>query len=524
MSRFLDILCVPTEEILISGGDSRIAVDKNSGLNSFSCSPLPRPNTHSFGSSTASSISFEAYRHLEYLQRKLRTSAYALDSLDTAFEILRQELLEVLGIGKSGNEVVFSPSGTDSTLQSLYIIKGIAGNRPLDCILLAADETGSGVPNALLGRHFSKVTSRGMDVQKGAPIGGLSEGVSVLPIAVRGRNGYPKSADELDQEVCDLVSRSVKSGHEVLLQAMDSSKTGLRSPSHECLQVVKSRFCDEVHVVVDACQMRLSRARLKWHLDQEHIVLISGSKYFTGPPFSGALLVPKSLSNRIAACNHTPVRLTDYTTRGDWPIAWTNIRTQFDPGDNLGQYFRWSAALHEMRSYFEVPLEFRVQALSQFESMVSNQICESFPNIQPMPGQDANSADSIDEEMVYKTIFPILLRHVNQLLSAADSVDIYKSLNQNMVHSLPAFISGAEKAVAAQLYHLGQPVAISSGEYDSTGALRICASARTVSTIWKRSNRSKSVNIEPEAEEIRALLDKIELLIRHLPREYEKAA
>ena len=58
------------------------------------------------------------------------------------------------------------------------------------------------------------------------------------------------------------------------------------------------RWPGRVQVVVDACQMRLGRPRLKKYLDRGYLVIVTGSKFFTGPAFSGALLVPAGLARR----------------------------------------------------------------------------------------------------------------------------------------------------------------------------------------------------------------------------------
>ena len=54
---------------------------------------------------------------------------------------------------------------------------------------------------------------------------------------------------------------------------------------------------DKVMIVIDACQARLGRARIRWYLERGFPVLLTGSKFFTGAPFSGALLVPEPRSS-----------------------------------------------------------------------------------------------------------------------------------------------------------------------------------------------------------------------------------
>src|SRR6202035_6168835 len=99
---------------------------------------------------------------------------------------------------------------------------------------------------------------------------------------------------------------------------MDSSKFGWRAPSDQCLDEIAARWPGQVQIVVDACQMRLGRARLRKYLDRGFLVLITGSKFFTGPPLSGALLVPEALWGRVAQMADVPVGLAGYTARGDW--------------------------------------------------------------------------------------------------------------------------------------------------------------------------------------------------------------
>jgi len=54
-------LFAPLDRLLAAGGDSRLAINPASGLNEYGCQPSPCPDTLSFSSSTASSISQRAY-------------------------------------------------------------------------------------------------------------------------------------------------------------------------------------------------------------------------------------------------------------------------------------------------------------------------------------------------------------------------------------------------------------------------------------------------------------------------------
>ena len=166
----------------------------------------------------------------------------------------------------------------------------------LTTVVVAADQTGSGTVNTSRGYHFSAATANGSRVQKGEPIAGLGHSVDSVALRLFDEAGERRSPTASDSQVLDAIERSIASGRNVLLQVMDSSKFGWRAPSERCLDEIAARWPVQVQVVVDACQMRLGRARLRKYLDRGYMVLITGSKFFTGPPFSGALLVPSALA------------------------------------------------------------------------------------------------------------------------------------------------------------------------------------------------------------------------------------
>src|SRR6185312_5608702 len=316
-------------------------------------------------------------------------------------------------------------------------------------------------------------------VEKGLPIAGLAEGVATVALPLRDA-GRLRSPAEMDELVLAAVEKALAAGHRVLLHVMDHSKLGARCPSAACLAAIAAHWGDAVQVVIDACQMRLSRARLAAHLAQGHMVLITGSKFFTGPPFSGGLLVPPSLGARLAKVDEVPAGLADYTGRGEWPVSWPGLRAGLAERANLGQLLRWSAALQEMRDYFAVPAEFRRYALGRFAEIVPGLIA-SEENLELL--SDPRTDSVRDEEWASRSIFPFLVRH---------------------------------RSLAAQPCHIGQPVALALPQGGSVAALRISAGARVVSESWSAAGEAASLaNLEREFEQVRVILAKLDLLVRH---------
>lgn len=510
----LGTLFAPLEQLLTMGGDTRLRLDPATQLNGYGCRPYPRPEAFTFASSTATSISERAFAAAGAERDELARAA-ARGGLDAAYaarvEALRGDLLALLGLGGSGVELVFSPSGTDGALHAVFLARAVLGT-PMTSVIAAADETGSGVPYASCGRHFNSLTAQGASVEKGLPIAGLAEGVATVALPLRDA-GRLRSPEEMDELVLAAVERALGAGHRVLLHVMDHSKLGARCPSAACLAAIAAHWGDAVQVVIDACQMRLSRARLAAHLAQGHMVLITGSKFFTGPPFSGGLLVPPSLGARLAQVDGVPAGLADYTGRGEWPVSWPGLRAGLAERANPGQLLRWSAALQEMRDYFTVPAEFRRYALGRFAEIVPGLIA-SEENLELLP--DPRSDGALDGEWASRSIFPFLVHRDGRALGPDACGVLYRALNADVSGALPATLSVRHRSLAAQPCHIGQPVALALPQGGSVAALRISAGARVVSESWSAAGEAASLaNLEREFEQVRVILAKLDLLVRH---------
>jgi hypothetical protein len=505
------------EWLLASGGDTRLALDPATRLNGYGCRPFPRPEAFTFASSTATSISDRAYAGVAGTRQALLREAQRI-GLDRAVEaqIERQriDLKEILGLEDSGCEVVFSPSGTDSQLHALFLARSLLGG-PLVSLIAASDETGSGATFATRGRHFNAFTALGVPVAKKEPIRGLADGVTGARVPQRDGFGRLRPVEETDGDVAHTVARQVAAGKRVLLWAMDSSKFGLRSPSEDCLRWIADAAGDDVMIVIDACQARLGRRRLRWYLDRGFPVLITGSKFFTGAPFSGALLVPQILAERCAAISAVPEGLSAYTAQYDWPARFAAIRDGLPPQVNLGTLLRWSAALTEMRDYYAVPDTFRELALAQFAETVPQLIAaEPCLELMPLPEDEPPVFDN--EEFAARTIVPFFVRRRGERLAHAAAAILYRALNDDVAPLLPANLPPMLRLLAARRCHIGQPVAVPDGTGGSLGALRISAGARVVSESWRSDDvLAARENLCGEFDQIRAIVAKLALLVRY---------
>jgi len=503
----------PLPALLASGGDTRLHLDPVTRLNGYGCRPFPRPEAFTFASSTATSISGRAYEAAEAVRRQLAQEAARIGlaaALEARVEALRGELLAVLGLAGSGTEVVFSPSGTDSALHAVFLARASLGT-PMASIVAASDETGSGVAYASCGRHFSTLTAQGAAVGKGEAIAGLAEDVVSLGIPLR-EAGRLRPMAELDAAVLAAVEQAIGEGRGVLLHVMDHSKLGARCPSRDCLAALRARHGGRVQLVIDACQLRLDRRRLAAHLAAGDMVMITGSKFFTGPPFSGALLVPAALAQGIGTVPPLPPGLALYTSRSDWPRAWAAVRAGLAEHVNLGQLLRWVAALREIGDFFAVPETFRRAALAQFTAAVA-EVIRAEPGLELLPASE-RPADGGEPEL--RTIFPFLIRQGGQVLGPADCAILYRALNADVAGLLPASLPARESRLASQPCHIGQPVALALPGGGGAAALRISAGARIVSESWSPGDDARSFTaVAGEVEQVRQILAKLGLLLRH---------
>jgi hypothetical protein len=502
----------PLSFLLIEGGDSRLAITSAGRTNVYGCRPHPTPQTLAFSSSTATSISERAYRRAERARDELMEESIALgvlEAFDRQVERMRQSLRNCLALDRA--EIVFSPSGTDTQLHALFFARQILGGSVTN-IVVASEQTGSGTAYTSRGQNFSIRTSQGKFVEKGSLIEGLADGVESLGISLFAQDGSIRSATEVDAAVIEAVAGQIRLGRKVVLQTMDSSKLGWRAPSDGCLRYLGARWPQGVQIVVDACQMRTGRPHLREYLDRGYIVLLTGSKFFSGPAFCGASLFGAALADRIAAWTGLPDGIADYATRFDLPLRWFSAREALPAVPNFGQWLRWEAALEEMRAYYALPASYRRSALTRLAEAVASTIASS-RHLELMGGQGALADACDDEEMSNRTIFPFFIKRGGRSLDLVEMTKIYRALNRDLSAALPNTATGAERSLASMPCHIGQPVKLPAAQGAKT-ILRIGIGARLLSEAWSSDAQTSEENIDAVIGRVGTVVRKIELIVR----------
>ncbi|OYV24969.1 MAG: hypothetical protein B7X08_07500 [Acidocella sp. 20-63-7] len=359
------------EALMETGGDIRLARDPRTALNGYGCSHRPRPWAVTFASSTASSSSERGYEAVD--RARLRTTLRLLRggssraAVRGALNEVRRGLVNGLGLPRE-SAVVLAASGTDSELLALALTCMGGAETAILNILIAPEETGRGVPMAARGTHFAVDTALGHDVTYEAPIAGFRPDTALANIALREKDGTLRGDAEVEVQIRAAVAAGIGQGRRVILHALDLSKTGLLAPRPAFLARLREEFGAGFDIVVDACQARLSAQTVRRYLALEAVVLITGSKFFTGPPFAGAAILPGSVAARLEA-DRLPQGLSAYFGRDDFPARSCAARV-LPPVGNYGLALRWQGALAEMRAFLRVPEGRRAEIIAGFGDTV----------------------------------------------------------------------------------------------------------------------------------------------------------
>ncbi len=528
-------LSLPVERLLVAGGDSRLIVDESTGMNRYGTTPRPRPEAVQFSSSTASSISDYGFMLCDMLRRDLIGAALrdglAIEDLrGRTVDALGAELIALLGLQSSDADVVLAPSGTDTEFLAVLFALA-ADDRPLTNILIAPEESGRGVATAAAGCFFDDLSASGAAIRKGEAAWPGRE-IEVVQVAIRGNGGCTRSRAEIHVELSEISRRALANGRRLLLHMLASSKTGLSAPSVEAAGEIERMAPDRVDVVVDACQMRNPLAEIGGWVLRKWMVQITGSKFFTGPPFSGTLVAPKLLRMRAKEVRHLLATAPSVTRPEDWNAWWrANLgRSSVSSAASFGHLFRALPAIAEAHLLRALPPELCRYAFARFREAVKARLAAS-PNLVTIDELDevkSETPDGAASDLSSQSIVCFAIAKPEddgggQKLNAEECQRLFEFLNLDMSEKLGP-LSPADKVRAAQCAHIGQPVSLRTGEGNGKLAvLRLVVGARFFTIVGHAGPGAIEAALDSEISDVFRAIEKIELLARRW-RDLDQAA
>jgi hypothetical protein len=291
--------------------------------------------------------------------------------------------------------------------------------KAMTAILPQASETGTGVPRAATLRRF--------DGPRPSDVPLLYCVVNSIEIPLRRTDGMPRADDEI---VDAYAAAAVGANGRRVVYLTHSTKTGLIAPVAPPMGV---------DVIVDACQGRIEPFKVAKYLRNGWPVVVTGSKFFGGPAFSGAVLFPTArLLDARRGIEHGPARYHTETKR------------MSASSDGLGMLLRWIAALRTIEAF--ALSAGMIDRLQHYAAAIQQGIGR-ISTLVPIPGLSGRGPGWID----IPTIFSFAVRdpaNWRRLLSSPELRSMYTELASNGVL-------------------LGQPV-----EFGCFGGLRIAVGAR----------------------------------------------
>lgn len=505
-------LALPTELLLSQAGDDRIIPDPQTGLNRYGCRPCPTPGVAAWGSCSANSPSPRAFDAAEQSRQRMLLTAVRTGDLGEAGEqaatAIRARLHRVLDLDQApACRIVLSPSGTDAEYVCTLMAFGDDTTERLVNLVVAPKEIGSGSGLAAAGEHISNIAPAGCHIPKADPLNGFPvHQLDVQAIGVRDEAGKPRRDDELERDLEARIERAIAANCRVLLHLVDSSKTGLTRPSLAFAEAMRRRHGERLRLVVDAAQGRFEPATLHAYLRAGCMVILSGSKFYAGPSFSGAVLIPSDVfvdEPRTAP----PLGLSEYLTCADLPADWARWRNAMTRSANPSLMMRWDGALAEMEAYHALDGNLRRAA----RAALATEVRRAFEAHGPICAEAPTCCAMRNDIAAGPSIFTFSIQTPDGKLDYDAAREVYRAMSRDAAHDLPTGARPADRDAAGRLFNIGQPLCFGADRY---GAFRIAISAPMVTRLATASGDPANLarHVEPDARDLDALLTKLTAL------------
>lgn len=483
----------PFGRLLASGCDQRTIPGIN-GLNPYGASVLPR-RAMPFGSCSCSSPSLRATRAARNALDKLRRSYDRERTISQLQHRVRSTLREQLQLSQK-IEIALTPSGTD--LEMLCVAIASRGdNRQIVNIVVGPGEVGSGTCQAAAVCHYNTHLPRGGEAEIGKPVNdSLAAQVTLQTIDIRNPAGELLSPIEIDSAVTDAVVAAASQEARAIVHLVAHSKTGVQAPTWPLLQRLSRTMKDDVVGIVDAAQGRLAPEAYSQALELGLMVSLTGSKFFGGPAFAGALLVPPTLSPASTELRCLPAGFEDYFCTRDLPESWFPLRATDDQWLNTGSLLRWVACASEMEAYFSIDRRVRELIAGTFASSIIERFSD-LPNVRLLKPLDSEIADAMLPSIVKSpTIFAIEL-------TDSTGTPLGREALRSLHHQLNIGAAGTR-------FHLGQPVKIGNQRH----VLRIALGGPLV--VDFATDESKGNKLRDRLETLKQMVEQLGTQIQAL--------
>ena len=372
---------------------------------------------------------------------------------------IRERLMTGLGLQGTGTELIIHPSGTDAEYIPLLYAQQRA--EALGCprvvnVIAAAGEVGSHTATAAQGLHISNVLPLGGQCELRQPVDGFnSQKIKVLEVLPRdGAGGLVQNYDAAMRAAVIEAEEEEDGAFYILHAAL--SKTGLLMPSHCEIEELERRFQGRLVLVFDACQLRASAQEVKYWICKDAIILITGSKFYGGPGFCGAVVCPPTVTKELATNTNVPAGLSSYLCKPDVPRCMHALHNALaDPAMNVGVALRWVCALTEMEAFNRYQALY-LSKMASWVTGVRNAVSSYAPYLELL-GDEGQQEDG--HMGGWNTIIGVKMSVQGMgELTLNDLKRVHVLMRKDLSREMPPAATDEEKAAVRLRCFIGQPV------------------------------------------------------------------
>ncbi|KAJ1462176.1 hypothetical protein M885DRAFT_557844 [Pelagophyceae sp. CCMP2097] len=359
---------------MLSFSDWRVEINAT-GRNSYFWPPtVVGYETLVRSSCTCSGLSPGRANVLVTMDDHIKEEAAAADDYSAVMHQIRAEICRVFEL-PPGTGVITAPSGTDAEYAALTLVRMLhPKSERIRTVITCVNETGKGCVAAAMGKPHSPVTP--LSAAPAEPAWTFDDFLECTQLPARDRDGVNVDAMATVHELAAASSAPL------VVHVVHGSKCNRVEP----WRTLASEAPD-AYILVDACQTRMPNAELGDMLRGDAMVMITGSKFYQGPPFSGALLVPPSMMAIVSRLSEETVResmaplLGNYFVADDFPAELPHCRAALPATANTGSALRWLCALTEARAYADSAAPDARAALVERWRLRMVELCAEFEGI-----------------------------------------------------------------------------------------------------------------------------------------------
>ncbi|WP_136987743.1 hypothetical protein [Synechococcus sp. UW69] len=460
----------PLQQRLFGFSDDRNSLDSDSLSNKYSCKLNPYDNYLSYSSATATNVQLGQFNYLNTLLQQLEDCG---GSTIDMWQHLRDRIRSIFDLDDDV-DIIFGSSGTD--IEMIATLYGISTNKKCANIVSLPEEIGSGSRHASKLSHFCNYDNHGTSVAKGARLSGF-ESVDLFSYTSGTKINSLNSQICNENELLSLVSELIQDDYHVQIHLIYGSKLGRVYPSLSVVNLLEQRYPGKIDVIVDACQFRLNHQCINEWLSMGRIILLSGSKFFEGVTFSGIMLLPAIMRDRINDYKSAlPDSLNQYFSRVCFPTRLTKFDSIHHSPNHDSLFLRLESFMYNAERFAGIKQHRLTEVINLFCKR-----CDSlFKNNSQLICKKVNMqfSHSYENDILLSTIFPFILFYKGRPLSQEECRKIYSLLMTDISPHLDNNDSEFKQILSLNI-HLCQPVTFEYNNSSQT-AMRIALGANSL--------------------------------------------